>query len=435
MSDAVRRQKDRGSELLSKGKLPAALEAFRAVVKAVPGELGARQKVAEILARLGRTHEAASEYTEVVRRYAEQGQFFKAIALCRVVLTLDPAHHEAQEKLAELYAARRETPSVGKVVLPKVAPLEKAAVAQALAAPTPAPAAAAEPELELFIEEMGFEPEPPPPPRGALPHIPLFSALSNDELIAVLREAMEVRAFAAGEVILREGEPGEAMYALAQGTVSVLRQNRLVASMDEGSFFGEMALLSGSARLATVTAQTDVVVLEFPRASMDALIERYANVKSGLEAFFRERLLANLLRSNPLLAPLTDVERAKLSAAFQSCTFKPKEIILEEGRDGQAVYLLLRGRCRVFHRAQTGAAPYPDLIEGDAFGEISVATEHPVTAVVQAREIVVTLRVPAADFRAIVLANPEVKNQVLKLVDQRLGRTAQLALADSDLRI
>jgi len=34
-----------------------------------------------------------------------------------------------------------------------------------------------------------------------------------------------------------------------------------------------------------------------------------------------------------------------------------------------------------------------------------------------------------------VLANPEVKNQVLKLVDQRLGRTAQLALADSDLRI
>jgi CRP-like cAMP-binding protein len=282
---------------------------------------------------------------------------------------------------------------------------------------------------------MGFEPEPPPPPRGALPHIPLFSALSNDELIAVMREAMEVRTFAAGEVILREGEPGEAMYALAQGTVSVLRQNRVVASMEDGAFFGEMALLSGSARLATVTAQTDVVVLEFPRASMDALIERYPNVKSGLEGFFRERLLANLLRSNPLLAPLTDVERAKLSASFQSCSFKPKEIILEEGREGQAVYLLLRGRCRVFHRAHTGAAPYPDLIEGDAFGEISVATEHPVTAVVQAQELVVTLRVPAADFRAIVLANPEVKSQILKLVDQRLGRTAQLALADSDLRI
>jgi CRP-like cAMP-binding protein len=55
--------------------------------------------------------------------------------------------------------------------------------------------------------------------------------------------------------------------------------------------------------------------------------------------------------------------------------------------------------------------------------------------VVQAKELVVALRVGADDFRAIVLANPEVKQQVLRLASERLTRTAKLGLATSDLRI
>ena len=434
MSDAVRRQKDRAAEFLSKGKLAAALEGYRAVSKAAPGDLGVRQKVAEILARQGEAKAAAAEYTEVVQRYAEQGLFFKAIALCRVILQLDPANARAQERLAELYAARNEPPSI-RLVMPRVAPLEAAAIAQANAAAAPVSATKEEPEFDLFIEEaLVFEAEPPPPPRGALPQIPLFSSLSNEELIAVMRDAMEVRSFSAGETILKEGEPGEAMYALAQGTVSVLRADRRVATMEEGAFFGEMALLSGAPRLATVVADGDVVVLEFPREPMDGLVARFPNVRTGLEGFFRQRLLENLLRANPLLSPLDEAERAALSQAFQSCTFRKGEVILEEGTTGEAVYLLLRGRCTVFHRA--GApSPYPDLVEGDAFGEISVAAQLPVSAVVQAREPVVALRVTAADFRALVLSNPAVKKQVLQLASQRLTRTAQLGLAEGDLRI
>lgn len=434
MSDAIRRLKDRATELLSHGKLAPALEAFRAVVKSAPGDLTARQKVAEILTRQGHAKAAVEEYVELVRRYAEQGQFFKATALCRVVLTLDPHHQLAQEKLAELYAARRGPP-VAKLPMPKVAPLERASVAAKAPVAAPPPTVE-EPELELFIEELPpAEVEPPPPPRGSLPHIPLFSSLSNEELVAVLRDATEVRAFTDGEVILREGEPGGAMYALAEGAVSVRRGEKTVARMEEGSFFGEMALLSGAARLATVVAVGDVVVLEFPRPGIDALIQRFPNIRTGLEAFFRERLLANAMRANPLLEPLNEAERAALAAAFQSCTFRPGEVVLEEGRDGEAVYLVLRGRCAVFHRAGS-PGPYPDLIEGDLCGEISVATGIPVSAVVQAKEPVVALRVSAADFRALVLANPAVKSKVLVLAAQRMSRTAKLGLlAENDLRV
>src|SRR3954465_5272081 len=106
MSDAVRIHKDRGAQLLAKGKLGPALEAFQKVVAAVPGELGSRQKVAEILAKLGKKAEAIAEYEQVVNRYAEIGQFFKATALCKVILTLDRKHVATQEKLARLYSGR-----------------------------------------------------------------------------------------------------------------------------------------------------------------------------------------------------------------------------------------------------------------------------------------------------------------------------------------
>ena len=343
MDDAVRRQKDRASQLLTKGKLQPALEEFRRIAKAVPGELGVRQKMAEILVRLGDVPAAVTEYAEVVRRYAEQGQFFKATALCRVILTLDPKHVATQHRLAELYASRR-TSSPSTLQAAVVAPLETAAIHRAHG--TPAPEEEEEGlAVDIELEDLAFEAEAPPPPRDSLPSIPLFSSLSAPEFLAVLNGAMEARAFSAGEAIVTEGEPGVAMYAIAQGTVAVLRQAQQVATMQEGDFFGEMALLSGAPRLATVTAQSDVVALAFPRDEMDGLIAKHPGVKTALEQFFRERLLANLMRANPLLQPLSEAQRIALAAAFQSCTFKPQEIILEEGGEGVAVFLVLRGRC------------------------------------------------------------------------------------------
>ncbi len=423
MNDAVRRQKDRATQLLTKGKLQPALEEFRRIAAAVPGELGARQKIAEILVRLGEVPAAVTEYAEVVRRYAEQGQFFKATALCRVILTLDPRHVATQQQLAELYASRRaSSPST----LQAAAPLETASIPRAHAA-----LVEAEEEVELAVdielEDLAFEAEAPPPPRDSLPSIPLFSSLSAPEFLAVLNGAMEARAFSAGETIVTEGEPGDAMYAIAQGSVVVLRQTQQVATMQEGDFFGEMALLSGAPRLATVTAQTDVVTLAFPRDAMDGLIANHPGVKTALEQFYRERLLANLMRANPLLQPLSEAQRVALAAAFQSCTFKPKEIILEEGGAGVAVFLVLRGRCAVFHRDPALGA-YPDLVEGDAIGEISVAAQLPISATVMAKEPVVALRVPAEAFREIVLGNPDTRKHVLLLASQRLTRTAKQGL-------
>lgn len=442
MTAAVRRHKDLAALLLSKGKLPAALGEYRAILDAVPGELAVRQKVAEILVRLGKVDEAVAQYGEAVRRYAEEGLFFKAVALSRVILALDPTHLPAQQLLADLYAQRHHghpapAPVRNPPLEPEATALDTHAIALAyVKVVTTRPVEADHPdEVAITPEDLPREAEVPPPPRAALPQIPLFSSLSKVEFLAVLNGALETRTWPAGAEIVTEGDPGGSMYAVAQGRVSVWRKSRQVALLREGAFFGEMALLSGAERMATVRADTDVVLLEFPRESMDRIIAHHPGVRAGLEQFFRDRLLSNLMRANPLLQLLNLPQRAALSAAFRTCGFGPNEVVLGEGASGAAVFLLLRGRCGVSHQAPDGST-YPDLEEGDAFGEISVLTRLPASATVRTRTPVMALRVAAEDFRTIVMANPEVTRRVQELAAGRLAPHAKMQLRPgSDHRV
>ena len=73
-----------------------------------------------------------------------------------------------------------------------------------------------------------------------------------------------MKTFGDGEAIVRQGEPGESMYVLASGKVSVVIEpdRRQVATIEKGGYFGEMSLLTGEPRSATVVARGETVVLE-----------------------------------------------------------------------------------------------------------------------------------------------------------------------------
>ena len=93
-------------------------------------------------------------------------------------------------------------------------------------------------------------------------HVPLFARLdaaSISDLVGILR----ARTVHAGTVIIRKGEPGDAMYLIASGTVDVDTSGGKVR-LEEGDFFGEVALLTRERRTATVTAikSTDLLVLD-----------------------------------------------------------------------------------------------------------------------------------------------------------------------------
>jgi cAMP-dependent protein kinase regulator len=156
---------------------------------------------------------------------------------------------------------------------------------------------------------------------------------------------------------------------------------------------------------------------------MHEIFNRFPRVRMLVDAYSRERLLANAFRASPIFRALTEEEQQALAAGFEARAFGSGQRIVLQGLMPDAVHLLLRGTCHVSH--QSGER-YPDMHEGDLFGEVSVLSGSKTTATVTAAGNVVTLRLPAADFKERVLANPDAAAAVKRLAEVRLGRTSEL---------
>lgn len=107
---------------------------------------------------------------------------------------------------------------------------------------------------------------------------PIFSNLSDLELGEIVK-VLTLRSFSAGEVIFREGEPGDAIYVLYRGRVRVLKEVepgkfQEIDLLERHSVFGEMAIIDGMRRSATTEAQTDVVAFRIAKAHFDQMIAR-----------------------------------------------------------------------------------------------------------------------------------------------------------------
>ena len=115
----------------------------------------------------------------------------------------------------------------------------------------------------------------------------LFKSLDEEGRRRVL-ESGQLETFAAGTVILREGAEGDAFYLLKGGTVWVSTrrgtQDVRLATLSRGAFFGEVAVLSGRPRTATVTAAEPVEAIRFEKARIDEILAQYPKVRKLLEA-------------------------------------------------------------------------------------------------------------------------------------------------------
>lgn len=90
-----------------------------------------------------------------------------------------------------------------------------------------------------------------------LAQVPIFSGCSKKELQTIARAIRPID-HEAGTVIAQEGEPGAGLFVIDSGSADVTIGGRKVNHLEAGEFFGEMALLDGGPRTATVTAKTDI---------------------------------------------------------------------------------------------------------------------------------------------------------------------------------
>ncbi len=110
-----------------------------------------------------------------------------------------------------------------------------------------------------------------------LASVPIFSACSNRELQLIARASKAI-SHRKGAVIAREGDPGIGLFVITDGSAQVSIGGKWKAKLGEGDFFGEVALLDGGPRTATVTALTDVKLIGLTEWVFRGLLHEHPSI-------------------------------------------------------------------------------------------------------------------------------------------------------------
>jgi hypothetical protein len=135
-------------------------------------------------------------------------------------------------------------------------------------------------------------------PEGGALGTPLFRGMSRNEILAVIR-GLNLLSVGSGEILVSEGEPGDSLFVLTTGRCRAYVRNPQgknveVRQLHEGDFFGEISVLSGKPRTATITTTMPCELLELDRATLASIIKSHPNVRKVLEEFFAQRADSSL---------------------------------------------------------------------------------------------------------------------------------------------
>ncbi len=124
--------------------------------------------------------------------------------------------------------------------------------------------------------------------RRRLSRVDILSPIGRD-VQQKIADAARVHVYSNGETILSRGAQGDSMFIVHDGTVSVRVEDAEVARLGPGTFFGEMALLTGERRTADVVALTDVVALEIARDALLPVLQEVPDLAAAISARVVER--------------------------------------------------------------------------------------------------------------------------------------------------
>jgi CRP-like cAMP-binding protein len=129
--------------------------------------------------------------------------------------------------------------------------------------------------------------------EAAIHNVDLFALLSDEARGRVADGARE-RRFAPGEMVVREGDRGSSMFVVESGRLSVsahgsIAQSQTLAVLESGSAFGEVSLLTGDPRTATVCALTEATLLEIEKATLSPILRENPSICGMLELTMQER--------------------------------------------------------------------------------------------------------------------------------------------------
>jgi cyclic nucleotide-binding protein len=315
-------------DLIAKKKYAKAIQLLRSQFHQGSRDPRLRIQLADVLILAVKPREAVPILVGVADEFAREGFAAKAIAVLKRIEKIEPGRADVATQLASLIGTKPVTAPKGPVEIHEIGAEEIGIVdAASPSGDVPAGAIEIEPEPEagetaaddefdltispddatmseeafgkelLAVARRAMKERGPAtsdtPTAAAVAPSPLFGDFSGMELVAVMR-GLHLLSFDPGDIVITEGEPGDSLFVLTTGTVKAFVKNPAgrhiqVREMSEGEFFGEISILTGKPRTATVTAASRCELLELDRANLDAITKAHPRVRQILEEFCQKR--------------------------------------------------------------------------------------------------------------------------------------------------
>jgi CRP-like cAMP-binding protein/Fe-S-cluster-containing hydrogenase component 2/thioredoxin reductase len=234
-------------------------------------------------------------------------------------------------------------------------------------------------------------------------NIEIFRELSALQLRELMLDSV-VYAFAPGEVIFRQGDPGASLFSIAEGSVLVeidANDASRTVPITQGSIFGEVGLISGRPRGSTVRANGQVIAVELPRAAALKLIATAPSAARAVNRISIERQLLQIFGSG-----LTQEDVAELVDGAEVQTKRAGEVVLAEGDTGKDVYIVRRGSM-VVEKAIAGRQVFLSYVPAGSYvGEMALIDNAPRSATVKAAIRSEVICLPGAAFARLLARKP-----------------------------
>ena len=246
--------------------------------------------------------------------------------------------------------------------------------------------------------------------------VEIFRELSSLQLRELMLDC-DVRSYAAGDAIFNRNEPGSSLFCIAEGSVKVEvnpADPSITVPIGQGSIFGEVGLISGRRRGATVRAAEPAIVVELSRNAALKLITSVPAAGRAVTRISIERQLLQIFGSG-----LTPADIAELVAGAEVQDVRAGKVLLQEGDTGTDLFIIRRGSMIV--EKELGGRPVflSYVPAGFYVGEMAAIDGSPRSATVKAAIRSEVIRVPGDAFVRLLDAKPQLRQKAMTDMEKR----------------
>eukprot|EP00456_Euglypha_rotunda_P034841 TRINITY_DN2687_c0_g1_i12.p1 TRINITY_DN2687_c0_g1~~TRINITY_DN2687_c0_g1_i12.p1 ORF type:complete len:421 (+),score=61.13 TRINITY_DN2687_c0_g1_i12:174-1265(+) len=190
--------------------------------------------------------------------------------------------------------------------------------------------------------------------------------------MATIADKLKYTTATTKKLIIAEGDIGTEMFFLISGEVEILNLGRVVKTLSDGAFFGEVALLYGDKRTATIRAKSFCHLYSLTKDDFQTALDSHPACIDAIYGTAQEtkHLKEHFIKKIPLFKDVAGNAEfvLNISMALKSCSYHPKQPIIQEGEYGSEMFFIARGETEVTKEDKHLAV----LKQGDFFGEMAL---------------------------------------------------------------